>query len=221
MRRLHPWRADRIAAAAPLAPFARFGAAVLGVELLKALRLQADKLVIGALMGAETLGIYFMAFNAGLGLATSFSTAFSIVLFPHLCASPDRLGALRQALLLGLGIIAPVVALQSLLAPLYVPILLGPEWAEWAGLVSILCLAAIPGIVWSATAGWLRAEGRVGAELSSTAGMTVALIATTAATAPFGLYHVAGGYLVVATLSQIGAALPALSALFPTRKQEV
>ncbi len=67
MRRLHPWRADRSVRPAPLAPFLRYGWAVLGVEVVKALRFQADKLVIGAIGGAEMLGLYFMAFNAGLG----------------------------------------------------------------------------------------------------------------------------------------------------------
>ena len=84
-------------------PFVVYGWAVLGVELVKVLRLQADKLVVGAMMGAETLGIYFMAFNAGLGLATSFTQAFSVVLFPHLCAAEDKHGALRHGLGLSLA----------------------------------------------------------------------------------------------------------------------
>ena len=41
MRRLHPWRPDRSVHPEPLRPFLRFGSAVLGVELVKALRLQA------------------------------------------------------------------------------------------------------------------------------------------------------------------------------------
>ncbi|MBR9764303.1 MAG: oligosaccharide flippase family protein, partial [Rhodobacteraceae bacterium] len=71
MRRLHPWSVDRSVAPAPLRPFLSYGWAVLGVEVVKALRLQADKLIIGAMLGTEVLGLYFMAFNAGLGLATS------------------------------------------------------------------------------------------------------------------------------------------------------
>jgi lipopolysaccharide exporter len=213
MRRLHPWRPQR-GPSAPLAPFLRFGGPVLGVELVKALRLQADKLVIGWLLGAEALGLYFMAFNAGLGLAGSFSVAFSTVLFPHLCTAPDRTAALRQAVLAAMGLIAPVVILQALAAPWYVPLLFGAGWDEVSGIVSILCLAAIPGVLWSSAAGWLRAEGRPGIEFAVTAAMTAALIANTALMAPFGLTHIAIGYLAVATLTQIGAAWPALSAAF-------
>ncbi|TMV59564.1 polysaccharide biosynthesis protein, partial [Thioclava sp. BHET1] len=117
VRRLRPWRRDPGAGRAPLAPFLRYGWAVLGVEIVKALRLQADKIVIGSLLGAKALGLYFMAFNAGLGLATSFSVAFSTVLFPHLCRAADRARALRQAVLLALGVIGPIVVLQALAAP--------------------------------------------------------------------------------------------------------
>ena len=61
---------------------------MIGVEVVKALRLQADKLVVGALLGAEALGVYFFAFNAGLGLANSFAAAFSIVLLPAPLPAP-------------------------------------------------------------------------------------------------------------------------------------
>lgn len=205
----------------PLKHFLRFGVAVLGVELVKALRLQSDKLVIGWLLGAEALGLYFMAFNAGLGLATSFSLAFSTVLFPHLCSASNRALALRQALFLGIGFIAPAVVAQALLAPVYVPILFGPGWEAAHGIVSILCLAAIPGVVWTAAAGWLRAENRPGVEFAATTALAAALIANTILMAPYGLTHVAMGYLAVATLTQIGAAWPALSAVFRPHPQKV
>ncbi|MBY6089403.1 oligosaccharide flippase family protein [Pseudooceanicola sp. 502str34] len=212
MRRLHPWRPDRSVAPAPLAPFARYGWAVLGVELVKALRLQADKLVVGLLMGPEVLGLYFMAFNAGLGLANSFSQALSVALFPSLCAAADRGLELRRALMLSVGIIAPVVVLQAFAAPLYVPVLFGDQWAGLAKVVSILCLAAIPGVIWSAVAQYLRAEGRPQREFTVTLAMTAALIANTALMAPHGLTALAWGYLAVAVVTQAASALPVLLA---------
>ncbi|WP_068116381.1 oligosaccharide flippase family protein [Tropicimonas marinistellae] len=216
VRRLRPWRPDPSQPPAPLAPFLRFGWAVLGVEVVKALRLQADKLLVGLLLGAESLGLYFMAFNAGLGLANSFSIAFATVLYPHLCGSDDRANALQRALTLAVGIIAPVVILQSLAAPHYVPILFGDQWQDLSHVVSILCLAAIPGVVWSAAAQWLRAENRPESEFAATAVMTLALIANTALMAPYGLEALAWGYLAVATITQLGAALlPLVTALKP------
>lgn len=221
MRRLHPWSPDPSQGYAPLRPFLAYGWAVLGVELVKALRLQADKVIVGALMGAETLGLYFMAFNAGLSLSNSFTVAFSTVLFPHLCASADKLQALRQSVLLAIGIIAPAVIAQSLLAPLYVPALFGAGWAGIEGVVSILCLVAIPTTLWSATAGWLRANGNPGQEFRVTLATTGALILNTCLLAPHGLTAVATGYAVVAALMMTGASLPILSRAFRHRTAEV
>ena len=214
MRRLHPWTRDLSQGFAPLRPFLIFGWAVLGVELVKALRLQADKVIVGALMGAEVLGLYFMAFNAGLSLANSFSVAFSTVLFPHLCASEDKSNALRQSVLLAMGLITPAVVAQAILAPYYVPILFGEGWTGLDQIVSVLCLVAIPTTLWSATAGWLRATGQAQREFWVTAAMTLALMLNTALLAPFGLATVATGYAIVSTIVMVGASLPALSLAF-------
>ena len=214
MRRLHPWQADLSQGRAPYGPFVRFGWAVLGVEVVKALRMQADKVIVGLMMGAEALGLYFMAFNAGLSLATSFSVAFSTVLFPHLCRSNDQGQSLRHSIRLALGLITPVVVLQAILAPWYVPILFGAGWDELSVIVSILCLVAIPTTLWSATAGWLRATGRPQVELSVTIVLTAALMLNTVLLAPLGLVAVASGYAIVATVVMIGASLPTLSMAF-------
>jgi PST family polysaccharide transporter len=197
-----------------LRPFFSFGWAVLGVELVKALRLQGDKVIVGTLMGAEALGLYFMAFNAGLSLANSFSVAFSTVLFPHLCASDDKSLALRQSILLAMGLITPAVVAQALLAPYYVPVLFGNGWSGLDQIVSILCLVAIPTTLWSATAGWLRATGRAQREFWVTATMTVAMMLNTVLLAPYGLVTVATGYALVASFVMIAASLPALSLAF-------
>lgn len=222
MRRLHPWTPVKGAARAPLRPFLSYGAPVLGVELTKAARMHADKLVIGSLLGAEALGLYFLAFNAGLGLATSFSQAFATALFPHLCTAEDRAAALRQAVLLSLGIIAPLVVLQSLAAPWYVPLLFGAEWEGISEVVAILCLAAIPGVLWSGAAQWLRAQDRPQVELYATLVTTAALIGNTVLLAPYGLTAIATGYLIVAIVTQVGAALPfLLPAFLPTQAKAV
>ncbi|MBT9382260.1 oligosaccharide flippase family protein [Pseudooceanicola sp. CBS1P-1] len=219
MRRLRPWRPDPAAGRVPLRHFTGFGARVLAIELVKALRLQADKLLVGALMGPEVLGLYFLAFNAGLGLAQSFSVAMSVVIFPHLARAENRLDALRQGILLSLAGIAPLVILQSLLAPWYVPLMFGPGWQGIAPVVGILCLAAIPMCLWSSAAGWLRAEERTTDELRATALLTLALLINTAVMAPFGLTALAWGYLATAVIGMGAASLPALIAGFGPRAQ--
>ena len=167
------------------------------------------------------LGLYFMAFNAGLGLATSFSQALSVALFPHLCSAKDRTAALRQALMLSVALIAPVVVLQALAAPYYVPVLFGDGWDGIDDVVSILCLAAIPSVIWSAAAQWLRSNERPQAEFWVTVLLTASLIANTALLAPYGLTAIATGYLVIATVVQVGAALPTFVPPFRRPLQKV
>ena len=214
MRKLHPWQRNPLAGFASLHPFVTFGWAVLGVEVVKALRLQADKIIVGALMGAEALGLYFMAFNAGLSLSNAFSTAFSTVLFPHLSRAKNKTIALRQSIFLGLGLITPVVLLQSIMAPFYVPILFGPGWDMVADIVSVLCLVAIPTTLWSAVAGWLRSEGRPQSELVGTIGITIGLSCSTIALVPYGLLAVATGYTVSSFILMSIASLPVVLARF-------
>ncbi|MEN9059697.1 oligosaccharide flippase family protein [Ponticoccus litoralis] len=215
MRRLHPWRPDPQAGLAPTADFLRFGGPVLGTEVIRTARLHGDKLVVGALLGPELLGAYFMAFNAGLSLATSFSAAFAAVLFPTLCRASCRTTALRDGLRLSLSLIAPAVVAQALLAPWYVPLLLGAQHADLATPVAILCLVAIPTMIWTATAGWLRAEGRTGAELRGTAILTGTLLAGTACAAPFGLEALAWTHLATACGVMLALSRPALSLSYP------
>ncbi|PEQ10499.1 hypothetical protein B2G71_21985 [Novosphingobium sp. PC22D] len=163
VRRARTWNRAEGVAPAPARSFFRFGAGVLVTELTTAGRQQFDKLIVGALLGTEALGYYFFAFNAGLGIANSFVGALAIVLFPHFCKTKDeadRATRLKHALVLALGVFGPIVIAQILLAPVYVPLLFGEQWAPMAPLVSILCLAALPMIVASVTTAWLRATNR-------------------------------------------------------------
>jgi PST family polysaccharide transporter len=122
---------------------------------------------------------------------------------------------------MALAVISPVVALQALAAPWYVPVLFGPDWAHLSEVVGILCLAAIPAVIWSATAQWLRARDCAGAEFRRTLVMTVALIGTIALLAPHGLVTIAWGYMGVVSLTQIGFATPAIRAAVFATPQEV
>lgn len=210
MRRLHPYRIDTSVPFSSITPFIGFGAWVLGSEIVKSLRLQADKLLIGALLGAEALGIYFFAFNAGLSLATSASVAFGRVVFPRITASANRSKTAKEAILLATAFTAPIIVLQALLAPVYVPILFGEDWAFISDTVAILCLAAIPTMLWSGTAQWLRAEDRAGSEFRVTAILTTGLLISTWLLAPFGIEAIAWGYLAVTTVIQVAASLPLL-----------
>ncbi|WP_421857951.1 oligosaccharide flippase family protein [Oricola sp.] len=220
MRRLRPWKPQQGVAHAPVTSFVRFGSSVLGVEFLKVLRMQADKLIVGGLMGPEALGIYFFAFNAGYGIANSFSVAFSIVLFPHLCNSDDRAATLRKSVGMALLVLFPAVCLQAFAAQYYVPLIFGAKWASVAPLVSILCFAALPAVIWSAAAQWHRSVGRPEMDLVCSAFIAAFITCGILVAYPFGLTAVVWSVLATSVVSQVLAAAVSVGAAFvPTQKQ--
>ena len=172
VRRARRWRYDAAAGQMPIASMLRHSAGIMASEAMVALRTQGDNLIIAASMGTTALGIYYFAFNAGLGIVSSLVGAFRQVAFPLLCQAapgPARVAALRRVLWGGALAFAPMVALQSLAAHWYVPIVFGAHWAGASGLIAILCLAGLPLLASAVTACWLRAEGRVGLDALSSA----------------------------------------------------
>ena len=125
-----------------------FSRNILGVELLETLRENLDYLLIGRFIGIKELGVYYFAFNAGLGISLSITNAVKSAILPHLCSLRENLAQLKQQYVKSLIVIAliiiPLVLLQSSLAPLYVPIVFGNQWIEAIPILIIICLSAIP-----------------------------------------------------------------------------
>ena len=181
-RRTFDWSPDPLAGRAPLRAFASFGPAILGSELLIAARLHCDKLIVGALLGTEALGLYYFAFNAGLGITQSLVSACNLVLFPHLAKTQgeELEGEFRRAFFMGLTALIPLVAMQSLLAPIYVPVIFGENWIAATPYLSLLACAAVPLFVAALLGARFRALGKPYAETSLMAvATTVALLGLT------------------------------------------
>ncbi|MEB3830751.1 lipopolysaccharide biosynthesis protein [Phormidium sp. CCY1219] len=125
-----------------------FGKNVLGVELLKTLRTNLDYLLVGRFLGIKELGIYFFAFNAGLGISLSIIKSIKAALLPHLCNMRENLSQMKgqyyKSLKAIAALIIPLAVLQSSLAPFYVPIVFGEKWIEAIPVLMLICLSAIP-----------------------------------------------------------------------------
>ncbi len=198
--RFDDWRPGPTPTRGDLGETALFGGTVLAGELVQAIRLHSDKFIIGHFLGLEMLGIYYFAFNAGLGITAGLVTACSATLLPHICAAENRrriLETWRQSTKVIYGLTAPVIVLQAALAPIYVPLVFGDKWASASWLVSMLCLSGLALPLWRATGQLLKATGRPQVELAWImlhAGIAIAVIS---ACATVGLYAVAAGIAVV------------------------
>ncbi|WP_036531813.1 lipopolysaccharide biosynthesis protein [Neosynechococcus sphagnicola] len=144
----HPWRPQGKFTTEHWGDLVGFGQSVLGVELLNTLRANLDYLIIGRFLSLDALGIYYFAFNAGLGISLGIITSVKSALLPHLCDVRDNLQQFKSRYLQSLKtiglIIIPLVLLQASLAPFYVPIVFGHKWIAATPILILICLSAIP-----------------------------------------------------------------------------
>ena len=125
-----------------------FARNLMGIELLGKIRANVDYLLIGQVLGMEALGIYYFAFNAGLGISMSLIQALTQPLYSHLCECQGDRTAIRSLYfnsLKSIGVImVPFILLQTCLAPWYVPIVFGQKWIVAIPVVMLICLSALP-----------------------------------------------------------------------------
>ncbi|WP_110686011.1 oligosaccharide flippase family protein [Salinicola aestuarinus] len=213
-RRARPWAPCSRSGYAPWRGFVGFGTGVLISELVNVGRVQLDKLIVGALFGVNALGIYYFAFNAGLGITTSFVMALGQVLFPYLCSAKDasqRRQRCRKGMRVALLVFLPILLAQVTLAPWYVPWVFGAQWTEAAPLVSVLGLGAIPMIFAAVASAWLRANDHAGIEAGISSASTAAALTGLVTFASWGLMASAVAYVAGLAMVVIPMALWLLS----------
>jgi len=180
---------------------ARFSRHVIGVELMTTVQANVDNLLVGYFLGVQALGVYYFAFNAGLGITLGLVNAFGVAVYPHLCQIRADRAALRQRYYATLrtlgGIVVPLVLAQVLLAPLYVPLVFGHKWVSAEPVLMIICLSALVRPFASTCSQLLRAVGRPDVELRWQVVLTVVLIVALAVAAQFSIIAVSCAVLAV------------------------
>ena len=182
-----PWKRVRAAGMAQPYEILKFSMPVLGAELLSAFRDQMDKIVVSLTLGVEALGLYYFAFNAGLGVSSALNRAFSNAVYPHLCVASDRLSAMKRALAQIGAPLGCIYFIQAGASLLYVPIVFGRDWAHAAPLVATLCLGGPARLIVDGVRMYQRANGASGRELLLTLGFTTSILVPFAIASSWGL----------------------------------
>jgi O-antigen/teichoic acid export membrane protein len=149
-RKNHPWRPKSSFTLHRWQEIAGFSLNLLGIQLLNKLRANLDYLLVGPFLGINALGVYYFAFNAGLGISLNIIMAFTWSLFPHLCAVREDFMQFKKRYFSSLKtmalIIIPLALLQAGLAPFYVPLIFGNKWVQLGAIpvLALVCLSAIP-----------------------------------------------------------------------------
>jgi PST family polysaccharide transporter len=214
-RRLEPWHADATLKPHVMAHCWKFSRKVLGSECLQALRTHADKLIIAKLLGLEAAGLYYFAFNAGVGITTGLVNAFALVLLPEICASANvqqMKDNWRRSTVMIYAVIGPLVLAQVLLAPWYVPLVFGQKWTNAVPLVMLLSAGALSLPLWRSVQQLLRAGGHAGVEFNCSLVLACISVCAVVVSAPHGLTAVAIALLF------INLVLPVLFASFVLRQ---
>jgi len=160
------------------------------------------------LIGVDQLGIYYFAFNAGLGMSLSTVNAMGLTLYSDLCAvKHDRLllqKRFQQNLNTIAKVILPLVTLQVSLAPLYVPIVFGLKWVEQGAvpILIIICLSALSRPFANAASMLFRSIDLPQVDLIWNLGFTFCLVVAVWIGTHFGIFGVAVAVLASHLLLQ-------------------
>ncbi len=191
IRSSHAWRYQPEATHHPVRQILIFSAPVLTAELAVVAREQADKVIIVWYYGLDILGLYYFAFNAGLGLSSSLNRAFINALYPNLCAGRPAISVLyrrfRTAMLMFAIPLCCGYLLQAAAALYYVPIIFGAGWSYAAPLVASLCLLGPSKLIIDSLRVYCRTQGNTKFEFAYSLLLTGLLLTPLATLAPLGL----------------------------------
>lgn len=196
----HCWRPPKSFTLQGWQEIANFGKNLLGVELLDKLRMNLDYLIIGRFLGIEALGFYYFAFNAGYGITMNVINTFMSALFPYICAVRGDYKQFKQRYFSSLKkvvlVAVPFILVQSLLAPLYVPIIFGTKWRPAVPVLIMICLSVIPRIFgWSYTL-LLNAVDKSNINLRIYMIFTIIFAVTILLAVKWGIFWVAASVLI-------------------------
>jgi O-antigen/teichoic acid export membrane protein len=196
--RLSTWRPRWTFSAASLHDLGSFSAKVLAARFFGYLNLNADNLLIGRYLGSRALGIYSVAYNVMFAPMIRFTMPVQQVLFPafsRLQDDPARLGrAWLRGNRLAAAITLPAFLGMTVVAPDFVPVVLGGRWEDAVPVLQFLCLAgavlSLQPFNWSV----LQARDRSGTLLLFMAISTIVIVGAFAAGLHWGIVGVAGLY---------------------------
>lgn len=181
-----------------------FGLYQMGERTTNFLKQRIDQLILGAAIGALSLGFYNLAFSLAIFPVSRINPVLTRVAFPVFAKIQDNDIELLKGYMLLQRIVAlvnfPILVGMAVTAPLFVPIILGDQWEPSIPLIQILAFVGLLRATGNPVGALLMAKGRanvaffwnlavvlvqipavlVGAKLHGAVGVAVAVLATQA-----------------------------------------
>jgi O-antigen/teichoic acid export membrane protein len=162
-----------------------------------------DYAIVGGVLGVTQAGLYWRAYQLAVEYQSKIAVTMTQIAFPVLSRSRDleEMLALRQRMVrLQTAVIFPLLAVLLILAPVVIPWLFGPDWAEAVTPTQVLVLGGAATLVINAAGSALMATGRAKALLGFGVAHFLAYAAAVIAVAHLGIVAVAISGSIIHTL---------------------
>jgi O-antigen/teichoic acid export membrane protein len=141
-----------------------FGLYQMGERMLSIIYSKTDQLLIGALLGAEALGYYSLAWNIIFQPWSRINPIFTRVMFPLFARIQNETERLKRGYMMMIRIVAllsaPILLGFAAIAPLLVPVLYGPNWTPVILLAQIISGVGLIGAISNPIGTLILARGR-------------------------------------------------------------
>jgi O-antigen/teichoic acid export membrane protein len=194
------WRPRFLFSLTSLRSLASFGLSLFFARVLAYLNGNADNLLIGRYLGTAALGIYAVAYNVMYAPIARISQPIGQVMFTALSRIQDDLRRLARAWLQSIrltsAVAVPAFVGMFVVAPDFVPVVLGERWHGSVPVLQLLCIAGIVDSVAVMNPSLLVAMGRGGTLLRFTIFSSIVTVSGFAVGLAWGLIGVTGSYVI-------------------------
>jgi polysaccharide transporter, PST family len=201
--RFSPWRPRLTFSGESLRRLGSFAGKTSGARVLGYVNLNADNFLIAKFLGAAPLGVYAVAYNVMFAPLARLAAPIQQVLFPafvRIAADPRRVGA---AWLRGSRVVAavsvPAFVGLAVVAPDFVPVILGDRWHDAIPVLQLLCIAGLSQSLQSLNHSMLQALDRAGALLAFMIFSATITVSSFAIGLHWGVVGVAAGFAAART----------------------
>jgi O-antigen/teichoic acid export membrane protein len=201
--RFSPWRPRATWSAESFRRLGPFAGKTSGARLLGYVNLNADNFLIARFLGAAPLGVYSVAYNVMFAPLARLATPIQQVLFPAfalIAADRPRAGTawLRGSRIVA-AITVPAFVGLAVVAPDFVPVVLGHRWHKAIPVLQLLCIAGLSQSLQTLNHSMLQALDRAGALLAFMIFSATLTVSAFAIGLHWGVVGVAAGFAVART----------------------
>jgi lipopolysaccharide exporter len=160
----HQWRPRFHFARQDLKGYMHFGLYQMGERSINYLNSNLDYLLIGSMLGANSLGYYTLAYNLIIKPSTVINPVITKVAFPVFSKIQNETERLKSGYLKVLQLLAtvnfPMMSGLAAVAPVAVPVIFGEQWLPSVILIQILAIVGLLRSTGNPVGSLLLAKGR-------------------------------------------------------------